>query len=800
MKKNISIKNQLLEQEEIIILNEGFWEKSKYLLSKLGRYKAGGRILGKGQVDAEARQQIADILKKAEKGFIQSLDAWIKENNPQFPNNEKEELFLQTIEQIAATYDSIVAATKLPNTDSGFLPVDVADRIISGLRAYVKKFLDVDLTAIYSGMDEDYNYNEDIDLSEDAASDRRQELQQKRQQQGGGEDFRSSRVDTLKSNTLPLVLAGLGASLGGLSWLTTTDFFKELFTTKSSITEIINTLKETLNYNAIKPGEGLTQIMNRTQGLNLSPTSSPQEFLKGVAKIGGGDLRRGIDLLSTQGGIFTNPDAAKGILENIASNPNAHGNSLGQIFQGTWAGTGAQAGDLLVTKPGGILFNMIVSGIKKQVIKTTTTTGAGYLAAKGLGAFLGPLGIAAIAAGAAVKLFRMKGQKQSRAATLNLLFQTIRDITPTKENPTVTDDLDITPPDNTEPKQPEEGEKGEKGEKGKKKPPLPPAVQQVGSLLRQLFQNVYGFQQQGKKTKAVNPATPANPANTNFTTSVQPINEANYMNKKGLQSMGVTFDPATAKYFIENAKIMSKLIKAIDKIDSSKLDRETQIVVDKLKANKGNINSVYHIFLNFNSIIDGYLKNPQTQKIIKTFLETYVKSVKSVQFRNLKKELDKNLNIILEAEQAAAKIGTTSGTLGLEASFKGFYTNLFLLFRHLNKLAAKGDARAMAGSADSGVKKTSNFDPTASRQAATPKPAAPAQDDLQTRANNAPSLEESKKKNKYSKKASEFIGKEISHLKKDKGYPQDRAVAAAINVAKEKGMKVGSKKPKEKTK
>jgi hypothetical protein len=111
----------------------------------------------------------------------------------------------------------------------------------------------------------------------------------------------------------------------------------------------------------------------------------------------------------------------------------------------------------------------------------------------------------------------------------------------------------------------------------------------------------------------------------------------------------------------------------------------------------------------------------------------------------------------------------------------------------------------MAGSADSGVKKTSNFDPTASRQAAAPKAAAapaaaPAQDDLQTRANNAPSLEESKKKNKYSKKASEFIGKEISHLKKDKGYPQDRAVAAAINVAKEKGMKVGSKKPKEKTK
>lgn len=47
---------------------------------------------------------------------------------------------------------------------------------------------------------------------------------------------------------------------------------------------------------------------------------------------------------------------------------------------------------------------------------------------------------------------------------------------------------------------------------------------------------------------------------------------------------------------------------------------------------------------------------------------------------------------------------------------------------------------------------------------------------------------------KYSDKASSFIGKEISHLMRDKGYPHDRAVAAAINVAKEKGMKVGKKK------
>jgi len=46
--------------------------------------------------------------------------------------------------------------------------------------------------------------------------------------------------------------------------------------------------------------------------------------------------------------------------------------------------------------------------------------------------------------------------------------------------------------------------------------------------------------------------------------------------------------------------------------------------------------------------------------------------------------------------------------------------------------------------------------------------------------------------NKYSNSANKFIGNEISHLEKDKGYSHDRAVAAAINIAKEKGYKVPS--------
>jgi hypothetical protein len=46
---------------------------------------------------------------------------------------------------------------------------------------------------------------------------------------------------------------------------------------------------------------------------------------------------------------------------------------------------------------------------------------------------------------------------------------------------------------------------------------------------------------------------------------------------------------------------------------------------------------------------------------------------------------------------------------------------------------------------------------------------------------------------KYSDEASEFISKEISHLVSDKGYSQERAVAAALNVAREKGFNVPEK-------
>ena len=411
-------------------INEGLMDTVKYGLSKLGRYKAGGKIFGKGKVDQEAARKIQQIIDKQGNAVIKQLDDTIRQENPEFPNNKEPEQFLSTVMSIAAVYDSVVASTNKNPNEEGYLPVDAANGVINDLREYVKKFLDVDLAAVYSTVNEE----EVEQLDEVEASDVRQQLQTKRGD--SGEDFASTRMDTLKSNRLPLTLAGVGSALGGLSWLVNTDWFRSLFEeiTQNPSIEYIKELVEKKSdvFASIKPGEGMTQIMNRLNGLNLNPNSSPQDFLDGVKQLGGGDLQAGIDALSADGGIFKNPAGAKQALEAIAQNPSAYGDNLGQMFQGELAGTGKQVGDLLVTQTGGglkgLVVNTIVQMVPKIVMKTGVKLGAGYAVAKGLGAALGPIGIGLIAAGALVKLMRIKGQKSSRAATLNALYQSIRNI------------------------------------------------------------------------------------------------------------------------------------------------------------------------------------------------------------------------------------------------------------------------------------------------------------------------------------------------------------------------------------
>lgn len=439
-----------ISQKELDNINESLWEKVKYGLSKLGRYKAGGKILGKGKIDQEAGSKIQAIVDKKGNELIKKLNDTIKAENPEFPNNKKGEQFLKTVMEIAAVYDSIVEATKKNPKEEGYLPTDAANIVIEDLAEYVKKFLDVDLSAAYSVMDseeekvtddgeEELLTDEVEDINEDEAADVRAKLQAKK---GDAKDRDSERMKGLKSNKLPLLLAGVGASLGAFSWLTNTEWFKHLFeetfkyTDTEQIKDVIETKTQVLN--DIKPGEGVYKLLGRVTEHPLDANSDPSEMVDALKQIGGGDAHKGVDLLCQEGGVMMKPtEAAKG-LHDLVNNPDQY-NKLGDMFKGAASGTGklAEPGTglnttLYGTVAGKSLTSLLVKQlpviITKVVTKTGVKMGAGYAIAKGFGSVLGPIGIGLVAAGALVKLMRVKGQKQSRAKTLQDLLNSIQPV------------------------------------------------------------------------------------------------------------------------------------------------------------------------------------------------------------------------------------------------------------------------------------------------------------------------------------------------------------------------------------
>jgi hypothetical protein len=434
--QHTKILNEILKEmvQNTNNINEGVWEKIKYGLSKLGRYKANGKILGKGKVDQEAAEKIKAIIEKKGNELIAQLDAQIKETNPKFPNNEKEVDFLNTILGISAVYDSIIAATQKGPNDEGYMPVDAANGVINDLREYVKKFLDVDLTAVYSVVDEiegntlelteeeEQMINETWELNEnlveDEASNVRTQLQAKR---GQGDDFDSERMKTLKSNKLPLVLAGIGTSLGALGWMAQTDWFKTwlegLLGGDKTITEpdVIQQIT-----GGAPDSNGMLHWMGQIDGHEMKTGADVQQF---IDKYGADNVKHMFD--GNGGG---SPDTQIQQLQQLVSGENAN-KPVGELFnKGDNTYGSMKGGQNLfgISKAASFLASIVVKKGISQVVKGAGTALAASLSS--IGSVLVPIGIGLISAGALVKLMRMKGQKQSRAKTLNDLYQSIRNI------------------------------------------------------------------------------------------------------------------------------------------------------------------------------------------------------------------------------------------------------------------------------------------------------------------------------------------------------------------------------------
>jgi len=423
--------NQLVSSlNETTQLNEDAWEKVKYGLSKLGRYKAGGKIMGKKKIDKAAAAQIEAIVNKKGNEMIKALHAKIQETNPKFPNTEKEEVFLQTVLEISAVYDSIVAATKTKDEKGNILSISIANPLIEDLAAYVKKYLDVDLAAVYSTMDEEVNEIFGSSNQSDAAGDVRTQLQGKTGDDATARD--SDRMKTLKSNKLPLVLAGVGTALGGLGWLAQTEWLGDIIENIfGGDTPAVDAITQTIDGGDADP-KGMVHWMSE---INSASGAGAVENMGDVGEfINAHGAENVSHMFDGNGAGMGSMEQVQKLQEIVSSNPNA---SVGEIFKPD----SNIFGDM---KMGRNVFGIskaakfVSTIIIKQGVKAGIGAGAGVAASvAGVGAVLVPIGIGLIATGALVKLMRMKGQKQSRAKTLNDLFQSIQPVKATPENPGV---------------------------------------------------------------------------------------------------------------------------------------------------------------------------------------------------------------------------------------------------------------------------------------------------------------------------------------------------------------------------
>jgi hypothetical protein len=449
---------------------ENLWGNIKYGLSKLGRYKANGKIFGKGETDKEAAEEIGRIMGNTTNAALSAVYDKVKEKSPEWPNDKSRVAFLRGVLMYGQFYDSIVAAAEKSPEEEGYLDPEVANKLIENTRKVVKKALDTDLTAVYSVMDsnnsidlnkeellfeeifslENEPVNEEFlkklgqlkDKAMDALFGKKDEDSEARKAgnrqsaklQGAGDDnvVDSERMKTLKSNKLPLILAGVGGALGAIGWIAQTQWFKDLITTtikhpaqfgeKTFTTTVENNLKVdpkgwsyTIQNNGFMDATGKSLNFNQPVG-NLKDAFS---------FYGGGDQAKGIEAMSS----FLGGGGKGASVANITSQlANPANKTVGDIFnhlKGTW-------GDkVLMNQNGGaksIIAKQVYTQTKKVLIRagfTTTTTSAAGSYLVSIAPVLSALGIALIGAGAVVKLLREKGQRQSRAKTLNDLLQSL---------------------------------------------------------------------------------------------------------------------------------------------------------------------------------------------------------------------------------------------------------------------------------------------------------------------------------------------------------------------------------------
>ncbi len=804
------------KQIENDILNEGLWDSAKYLAAKyLPKYKVGGKIWGFGQNKAmkEMQAQILKIINSEAKGYIKKLQQDIHEKNPEFPNNKDKKQFLTTVLEISQVYDTIKAAYENKEINQ-----TEADTYISNLRAYVKYIMDYQLHGdVYGPFNENIELGEDKYLTEadmvfeklfgEATIANPDDISSKsvkgaltkdilaRGGVKGYNEYETSRIATQESNKLPLTLGAIGAVLSAAGWLGQSQWFIDYI---EGLKEMdVKFTQDIIQRNIKIDPRGFSYTLQNNlpanQAINLNFNQPIENLRKALEFYGNGNLQNGVNASS----LFIDPSQRAASVTNLLEQLKDPSNrTIGDIFN-TGEGTYGKVGTLFSQYGGakGVIAKYFVNRIKTTLIKWGTGAAVGT-ALIGAAPALLSLGIGAMVAGALVKLMRLKGLKSSRVATLNLLLQSLRPVgNQTEEKPQGGEGQDNVQQDSNK----EQPENDKEQDSGEQEPETIKTQAQLGAGETPETQKQLGGKPKPRELGAGERSFSDRIDATDV--EAEPVSEPE--KQKELPS-GQSADVDTLKnnladFFKNVLTIKPKKREAIaearelDKLNIYKEDSKKQKQIEDFQKNgellsvlAKNINlalrnpkistdsklenllrklqqNVYHgTIVDIKTLIKQNIKN---KDLILRFITIYLTAIKQTRFGKIlnyvqpdeqKKPVQLN-EVALRGEKNIQKF-----LVNFDVQFRVYLTDLYKLLVYLNKPATKPTTKSTA---------TPDYEYTGAQ------------------------LEEGKKKKKkYSKKASEFIGKEISHLKKDKGYPQDRAVAAAINVAKEKGMKVGSKK------
>jgi hypothetical protein len=464
------------------INEEGGWETIKYGLSKLGRYKANGKILGKGETDKKAAEEIGEIMGDTANAVIKATYEQVKKVAPEFPNDKKREKFLEGIINYGQLYDSIVAAAAKKSNEDGYLDPNIANKLIENLRVVVKKALDTDLKAVYSVMDSKENIDLEVEElmferlftqvdsqvneeflkgltnlknkvmdkvfgKKDGDSEQRiagSRQSAKFQTTSNDKTVDSERMKTLASNKLPMILMGVGASLGALGWIAQTEWFKNwvlsIIQTADKVTQTPAVIKTITGGPA--DSKGFIHWASQIGGKKILTAGDMQEF---ITKHGAENVSHMFD--------GNNAGDSMGQVEKlqqmISNNPKA---SVGEIFNKADQTFGSAKGvqDLFsVNSAATFVAKIVIKEATKTVVKGGLVTGgATVLGLLGMAPIVTAIGIALVGAGLVTKLLREKGLRQSRAKTLNDLLQSLKLVNVTSSNDDVVNNDDTTSQDN----------------------------------------------------------------------------------------------------------------------------------------------------------------------------------------------------------------------------------------------------------------------------------------------------------------------------------------------------------------